>query len=311
MKKIILILMIIIGIVYISAERSESYIISDPVEINTMMGATGYAVSGLVSINTMEEEYTSYRIVPVAMATNPEVIEVQQDGVGYAWFVAEGLLQGNWLPIMVSDVLIRDEQNNMISGYTSDLPYLSFQSLVHLQNLGVFAVPVNSSQIGNGNIGDVETFTVYSINDVVLEDNETAQSNFEVIPKSCTVGWSYRIGLVGGAGLEAGVASATANLGGGTGSVLEIDVSENGSWDYDNIRIKRQVDINLGVEGRLGPPKLGFIQAAVTAQAGVSFPYSQTLDFDVDEIEGLEGIFSNLLLIRTLRESKGYQFNVG
>ncbi len=266
--------------------------VSGPVSINTIMGGTGYDISGPVTINTMQNAYSDYRIVPVSQAPNPAVLEIPEGGYGYAWFVVEGQLEGAWLPVMGIDLLAEDEQGNIIQCETGRLPYQFLTSIVHMQNAGVFAVPVSHDIIGSGAPGNGETITVIKANGEIISPDNQQCFDCEIIPYEYTASWGYRMYAHGGAGLTGGVVTATGFAGGGSGSKIELQLdglSNNPNWSA--FKIYRRDDLFVGADVKLGPPLLLDVGTAkVSTQA--SFPYQHEYEFDLDQLEGLEALMA-------------------
>jgi len=294
MKKIMLILNIVLLLSMLYATRSIGFDISEPVSINTITGATGFAISDLVSINTMESTYSSYRIVPVSQAPNPSVLEIPETGIGYAWFVVEGQTNGEWFPISNIDILAEDEQGNIIPCEVNRLPFQFLTNIYHFQNAGVFAIPIVSNVIGNGYAGQQEVITVTTANGELIPPNYQQSISAEIIPYEYKAKWGYRIYAKGGAGVTAGVITATGFAGGGSGSEIEL-MLEGTDSDWSNFKINRRDDIFLGVEVGLGPPTLIDTGLEPSVEVTVSFPYQHEFEFDIDELEGLEALMAYYL----------------
>lgn len=259
--------------------------------------STGFAISDPVSINTMIAAYSSYRIVPVSQAPNPAILEIPESGIGYAWFAVEGELDGVWLPVPNIDILAEDGQGNIIPCQANLLPFQFLTVPFHFQNAGVFCIPINAEIIGNGNPGeDPELFTVTTANEepILLANQQSITA--KVVPYEYTASWGYRIYAKGGAGVTAGVITATGFVGGGSGAEIELileGLDTNPNWN--NFKIYRRDDIFMGVEVGLGPPTLIDTGLDPSVEVTASFPYQHEFEFDIDELEGLEALMAYYL----------------
>ncbi|MDD2230853.1 MAG: fibronectin type III domain-containing protein, partial [Candidatus Cloacimonetes bacterium] len=221
--------------------------------------------------------------------------QIPEGGYGYAWFVVEGELNGNWLPIMNTELIAEDAQGNQITCQTRVLPFQFLSSLVHIQNAGVFAIPIPSSMVGSGNPGSTESFSVmYADGQLIAPENRQSVS-CEVIPYQYTANWGYRIYAKAGAGVTGVVATATGFAGGGSGANISLDLqglSSDPEWSA--FRINRRDDLFVGAEVKLGPPTLIDI-GAPSASAQASFPYEREYEFDLDQMDGLEALLAYYL----------------
>ncbi|MCF8365541.1 MAG: carboxypeptidase regulatory-like domain-containing protein [Bacteroidales bacterium] len=252
---------------------------------------------------TPQEAFIDYRVIPVTLAPNPTVIEVPEGGTGYGWFVLEGKdLYENWLPVPAAAVEIIDGQGNPVYGKdgepvkTNFLFYKFMTAAFHMQNAGVFGVPVDWNILQDGSVGSSETITIIGANGEEISPENQQAFIAEVIPYQYTQSWGYRIyakGGVGVGGILGGIASANVFAGGGSGAVIQLDLQGlNETPDWSNFQIHRKDDIFVGAEVSVGPPSL--LEIGVSndrgASAGVtaSFPYQTEYEFDMDELEGLE-----------------------
>lgn len=295
--KLLLFLVLIMSLHILSAEdipRAIGYGISDPITINTNMGPN-YGISNSVTINTILDSYSAYRIVPVSQAPNPIPLQIPEGGYGYAWFVVEGELNGNWLPVMNTELIAEDAQGNQITCQTRVLPFQFLSSLVHIQNAGVFAIPIPTSMVGNGEPGSSESFTVMYADGQLIAPENRQSVTCEVIPYEYTANWGYRIYAKAGAGGTVGIATATGFAGGGSGSKISLDLqglSSDPEWSA--FRINRRDDLFVGAEVKLGPPTLIDI-GTPSASVQASFPYEREYEFDLDQMDGLEALLAYYL----------------
>jgi len=243
--------------------------------------------------------YDEYRIVPVALAPNPDTIKILEGGIGYAWFVIEGRYTGNnWLPVPNIEIMAKDEQNNLIECQSNWLPFQFLTVPFYFQNLGAFAVPVPANHVQNGTPGSQETVIVFKANGVDLSVQNQASIPTEVIPYQYTANWGYRKYGKAGAGATAGILTGTRFIGGGSGSTIEIELEGlNANPDWSKFKILRRNDFFLGAEIRLGPPKFintNIIKAGIEGTADVkrSFPYQEEYEFNIDSLAGMEALMA-------------------
>ncbi|MBC8526841.1 MAG: hypothetical protein H8D22_08295, partial [Candidatus Cloacimonetes bacterium] len=214
-------------------------------------------------------------------------------GSGYAWYEVEGEIDGTWLPIPDIDLLAEDEQGNIIQCQANILPFQFLTAPFHFQNAGVFCVPIDANIIGSGNPGDQETITVISANGETISPANQQIITAKVVPYLYSVSWGYRIYAKGGAGVTAGVITATGFVGGGSGAKIEIVLEGlDTNPDWSNFKIYRRDDIFVGAEVKLGPPTLIDIGLGASASVNASFPYQHEFEFDLDELEGLEALIA-------------------
>jgi len=245
--------------------------------------------------------FSEYRIIRVAQAPNPDTLEIPQGGTGYAWFVVEGSYgSGVWLPAWDIELQAADEQSNLIKCVANWLPYQFLTSLYHMQNAGVFAIPIHSYQIGEGNPGEQEIFTIVLAEGIPIAPSLQDSILAKVIPYKYTQTWGYRIyGKVGvGTGAATGgIVKANAFAGGGSGAMLKLQLQgldENPTWSQ--FQIYRKNDLFLGANVSVGPPSL--IKTNLTGNVGVSagvkqsFPYQTEFDFDMNSLQGLEPLMA-------------------
>jgi len=257
--------------------------------------ASGYATYGPVTINTILDTYSDYRIVPVSQAPNPSPLEIPEGGFGYAWFVVEGEINGSWLPIMNTELIAEDAQGNQLTCQTRVLPFQFLSSLVHMQNAGVFAIPIPSAMVGNGNPGSSESFTVMFADGQLIAPENRQSVLCEIIPYEYSANWGYRLYAKAGAGGTVGIATATGFAGGGSGATISLDLqglSSNPQWSA--FRINRRDDLFVGAEVKLGPPTLIDI-GTPSASVQASFPYEREYEFDLDQMAGLEALLAYYL----------------
>ncbi|MCK4653756.1 MAG: hypothetical protein KAU01_04865 [Candidatus Cloacimonetes bacterium] len=317
MKILIMFLSFLLLTSALFAGRASGYGISDAVELNTvipyhdessfalsgkfsfttLMGAGGFAVSEAVTLETGGQTYSSYRIVTVSQAPNPAILEVPEGGIGYAWFVVEGEDEySNWLPVSNIDILAEDEQGNIIPCEANRLPFQFLTDIFHFQNAGVFAIPIDADIIGNGMPGDQETITVTTANGETISPENRRSITAEIVPYEYTAKWGYRLYAKGGAGVTAGVITATGFVGGGSGAEIELSLKgTETNPDWNNFKIFRRDDIFLGVEVGLGPPTLIDTGLDPSVEVTASFPYQHEFEFDIDDLEGLEALMAYYL----------------
>jgi hypothetical protein len=251
---------------------------------------SGQSTEHNIQLQTEVVEYTDYRIVPMSMVPNTDPLDIPEGGFGYAWFVVEGqVIEGSWFPVSHADILAEDAQGNQISCEANLLPYEFLASVFHMQHAGAFAVKVPAAMIGNGSPWQAEILTVIEVDGLPLLAENQVSFNTQVIPYSYSADWGYRLYAQAGAGVTAGIATATGFAGGGSGSTISLELEglgTNPSWSQ--FRILRRTDLFLGVEVKLGPPTL--IDLAITPRAEVtaSFPYQEEYEFDLDALQGLE-----------------------
>lgn len=314
MKQIFSIILILFCVILVYADREAGYGLSEAVELNTvipyhdeasfglsgkfafttLMGAGSFAVSEAVTLETGGQVFSNYRIVPVSQAPNPSVLEIPETGIGYAWFVVEGNQNGVWLPVSNIDILAKDGEGNNIPCEVNRLPFQFLTDIFHFQNAGVFAVPISSDIIGNGYVGEQEIVTVTTANGEPIPANYQQSITAEIVPYEYTAKWGYRIYAKGGAGVTAGVVTATGFAGGGSGSEIEL-MLEGTNSDWSNFKINRRDDLFLGVEVGLGPPTLIDTGLDPSVEITASFPYQHEFEFDIDELEGLEALMAYYL----------------
>ncbi|MBI9031970.1 fibronectin type III domain-containing protein [bacterium] len=318
MKKLILILIILLGIAYLSAERESAYAISEVVRLNTiipyhdessfslsskyrltsLLGTGSFAVSENVILETGGQNYSSLRVVPVAMAPNPSTIQIPESGYGYAWFALEGLIEGNWLPIHSNNIIAQDSQGRSYNCQSGSVLYGFLTAPWQMQNIGTFCIKIDANLIGD--IGSTENFTITSVDGNLLSSSQTV--NVEVVPIEFVAGWEYRLWSSIGVSANAGIgplsmASVGVGIGGGLGSNLEIKYdSSTDTWN--EFVIKRTDDLFLEANAHVGAPKFGGIHQGVSAEveAGIKFPYTQSYEFDINDLEGVESLFAFYLM---------------
>lgn len=238
--------------------------------------------------------YTDYRIVPIALAPNPPILEIPEGGIGYAWFAVEGLANGSWLPVPDINLTAQDEQGNTIPCATNILSYNFLSSVYHMQNAGVFSVKIPTNIIGNGNPVDQEVITVMTANGMPLVPASRQSIIAKVIPYTYSSSWAYRIYGKLGAGGTIGVATATGFIGGGSGASMKINLSglsSNPTWSA--FEISRRRDIFAGVDFKLGPPNIiPFVDIGYKNETKASFPYQCDYSFDMNSLPGLESLLA-------------------
>ncbi|MEI6455045.1 MAG: T9SS type A sorting domain-containing protein [bacterium] len=237
--------------------------------------------------------FSDYQVVPVALAPNPPILEIPEGGIGYAWFVAEGL-EGRWFPVPELDLIAEDEQGNEIPCSTNILSYNFLSSIYHMENAGVFSVKIPANIIGNGNPGDQEIITVTKANGEPLGLFHQQSIVVKVIPFTYSSSWGYRIYGKFGAGATTGFATATGFIGGGSGAAMKISLSglsSNPTWSA--FEISRRKDIFVGVDFELGPPDIiPFVDVGYKNELKASFPYQNDFSFDMNKLEGLESLLA-------------------
>lgn len=253
---------------------------------------TGYAIYGPVTINTVIEAYSDYRIVPFNLVPNPSPLEIPEGGYGYAWFVVEGQYNGKWYPVMNVNLEAEDAQGNVISCQSRKLPYEFLNTVLRINDAGIFAVKIPASQVGTGIPGSSETVTVMRANSQTILPENRRSVLCEVVPYEYTASWGYRMYMYLGAGATAYALTGTAYAGGGTGSSIYLDLQGTGSDpDWPTMRVSRRGDVFLGQDLSVGPPKLLDIYEA-GANEEASFPYETSFEFDVDDMTGLEALMA-------------------
>ncbi|MDD4309489.1 MAG: fibronectin type III domain-containing protein, partial [Candidatus Cloacimonetes bacterium] len=266
--------------------------ISNTIAINTLIGQYGYGISGPIELNTEQEMYSSYRIVPVSQAPNPSILEIPEGGYGYAWFAVEGMINGVWLPATGMNLTAEDGQGNIIACETSLLPYQFLSSILHMQNLAVFAVPIPADIIGNGTPNSIETITIMTANGVTIAPENQLSIVCKIIPYTYSANWGYRLYAKGGGGVTGGIVTVTGFAGGGSGATISLDLQGLGTNPTCTaFRIKRRDDVFVGAEVELGPPRLIDVGTASTS-VQASFPYEYEVNFDLDQMEGLEALLA-------------------
>ena len=269
---------------------------SNTLYIQTHMGQSGYGISGPVSINTQLNPYSDYRIVAVSQAPNPSVLDIPEGGFGFAWFVVEGQINGVWLPALGVDLTAEDAQGNDISCETGLLPFNILTSPIHMENAGVFGIPIPSTLVGSGLPGNTETITVMIANGQSIDPDNRQSISCRIIPYKYTEEWGYRMYAKGGAGATAGIATATGFGGGGSGATISLDLQGlSSNPTCTAFRINRRDDIFVGAGIRVGPdPLLEVATGSVEVQA--SFPYEIAYDFDLNDLDGLEALMAFYLI---------------
>ncbi len=256
----------------------------------------GSITSGQVEIDAVDENYSNYRIVPVSQAPNPAILQIPEGGYGYAWFAVEGFRDNVWMPILTNNIEAVDAQENVIHAKTGRLPYKFITGMISMQNIGVFALPICYDIIGNGNPESQEIITVNKVNNLLIAPQNRQSVPCRIIPYKYKSEWGYRLYSKGGAGISAGIVTATGFAGGGSGATVSLDLEGLGSNpDYNSLKISRRDDIFAGFEVELGPPPL-FDIASASVSAQVSFPYENEYEFDLSQIDGLEALMAYYLL---------------
>jgi hypothetical protein len=241
--------------------------------------------------------YLDYRIVPVALAPNPLILEIPEGGTGYAWFVLEGeYAQDNWLPLPAAEIEIVDGQGNQIYDKNGDpvktnfLVYKFLTAAYHMQNAGVFGVPINASIIMDGGVGSMETIKVIGANGQALSIENQQAVVAKVIPYEYTQSWGFRVYAKGGLGAgSTTITKGNVFAGGGSGAtiLLELEgIGNNPVWS--DFQVHRKDDLFVGAEISIGPPTLIETGFGAGTELTASFPYQTEYKFNMDDLEGLE-----------------------
>ncbi|MCF8374313.1 MAG: carboxypeptidase regulatory-like domain-containing protein [Bacteroidales bacterium] len=238
--------------------------------------------------------YSDYRIVPLAQAPIPDTIRIPQGGYGYAWYVVEGLWNGNWLPIPNVEITAEDDLGNQTGHQANVLDFQYLTSLFHFQNLGVVGVKVPATSIGNGMPGSNETITIVAADGQPLLPANQQSFEVKVEPFSYTADWGYRLFVKAGVGVEVpGVFSAGGFAGGGNGSSIRIGLEGlSNSPDWSKLQINRKRDLFAGLEASVGPPHTIGVNLNASAELKASVPYQQDFEFDMNDIDGLEALIA-------------------
>ncbi|MGI6198363.1 MAG: fibronectin type III domain-containing protein [Candidatus Cloacimonadaceae bacterium] len=279
--------------------------------------ASGYAIYGPITINTMSENYTEFRIIPHPHAPNPDFLEIPEGGFGYAWFIVEGLSDGIWKPVPAADITARDTQGNQLTAVSGVLPYHFLgEHRVSTQDTGAFALKIPASFVGDGTPCSVGTITVEYVNGVLLGPDNDQSIFCGVIPFRFKKNWGYRVySEVGagvtqcscshitlhqryrvysevGAGVTTGVTTATGFIGGGAGSTIQLKLSGLSSCpDIDSLIVKRRGDFYMGSSADIGLFK--FISLSGSKAGGKlksSFPYEHEYRFNYNQMSGWEAL---------------------
>lgn len=276
------------------------YGVSNSISLESYTGSFSFGISNSVWISTQNIQYSDYRIVSVSQAPNPAVLEISTGGYGYAWFVVEGCQNDVWLPITTQDIQAVDQSGNNYIAKTGFLPYQFLTSSFNMQNLGVFALPISSLTIGNGDPEAEETVTVVRVNGQYLPFDNRQSIHCRIVPYEYKSNWGYRLKGEVGVGATAGVITGTGFFGGGSGATMEVDVQDvYGSSDWEKLRIKRRDDLFFGVEAELGPPRLIDVFGA-EASLEASFPYETVYEFDYDQMTDLDAMLAYYLMAEPL-----------
>jgi len=246
--------------------------------------------------------YDDYRIVDFVANPDPQdTVRVSECGIAHAWFVAEGLKNGLWVPVSNAGVMGRDGTNDFFAGRANTIDYKFLDKIAHIEIPGVFGLKINANRIGAGQAGDCETIVIDRVNGRLLSDAHRDSFLVEVEPYEYSSEWGYRLWAHFGAGLTAGWVTGTAAYGGGSGSTIMIDFAGEGSDpEWDLFRIRRQKDMYTIREVGIAPPKLievgGDKLIGGTLQGGVTLPYAYEFEFDMDKLEGLEALTAFYLI---------------
>lgn len=238
------------------------------------------------------EQADDYRITPYAQAPTPAVIHIPEGGIGYGWYVVEGLYGTTWLPVPNAHIHAIDETNDDYLVQANVIEYALLRNPLHIPKYGLFAINVPAEQIRDGVPGQSELVTIVEVNGVPLPPaNQMAFTAF-IDPLSYTSNWDYRIyGELGAGGQVPGVATVSGFLGGGSGAVIRVGLEGYSSAPtWRSFEVHRREDVYRGMEVGLGPPKI--IDFGVLGSAGTKYsaPYGEEYAFDLQNLAGLEAL---------------------
>lgn len=283
------------AVVFVALLLSFSYLVADD-------RANGYAIYGPITINTIVAPYTAYRLSPIPQIPNPDPIEVPKGGHGFAWYRVEGEIGGEWEPVHVGTVeynvrlgMVGYEESSVI-GYVE---YPNADGEYELEP-GIVAIKLSSDDINGGDIGNVASVHVLSVNGVSL--SSPVSINFAVTNMDRSIEWYYNFKLRGGVGTTTGVASIEANAEVGNGAKIKVNLSDTSLADWDSLTITRSEDVMAGVEAKIGPPKLGSLSVGGGGSLEASASYGDEYTFTKSELENGEALYCGYLFLEPLIE---------
>ncbi len=236
---------------------------------------------------------TDYRIVPYTYAPNPAILEIPHSGIGYAWFIVEGLIGTAWKPINDATIFFEDGLGHLISCKSNALMYNFLDKPFPVTTPGLFCVKIPADIVGSGSPGSQVTFTSTRVNGVTLAMANRKSIIAKVKSYDYTASWGYRLYGEIGVGATAGIATGVGFIGGGTGATLQLNltgITSSPSWS--ELTVLRRDDLYAGITASLGPPKLLKTNVGVNGELGgkVSFAYQNEYHFDLNAMQGLEAL---------------------
>lgn len=263
-------------------------------QLNADDRASGYAIYGPITINTMVNNYSAYRLSAVPQIPNPSIIELPKGGHGFSWYRVEGEINGIWEPVLVGTV---GYQVGSGITKTSEIGRVEYPNAdeVYWTDPGIVAIKVSSIEIGSGNVGDTAIVSVTNVNGEALVS--PVSINYSITNIDRSVEWYYQYKLRFGAGVTAGVATIGANAEIGNGATLRVNLSDTSLADWDSLTIIRKADLVAGVEAKLGPPKLLGVSLGGGASLEKGFSYGDEYTFTKQELENGEALYCGYLFL--------------
>jgi len=236
-----------------------------------------------------------YRVVPATIISNPDTLKIPQGGFGYAWFKLEGLYVDQWFPVQSGIVKAYDSNGDVFETEVNTFLYEFLTTPFQFEDYGLFGIKIPAEKIGDGLPGDVDVIKIEEINNLRLSSNHIDSIIVKICEYEYSTKWGYRIYGKAGLGATTGFVKGTGFVGGGSGSAINVffkGLDENSTWS--KFKVFRRNDLFLGVELKIGPPRL--IKTSLSSRAEIggeikaSFPYQEEYEFDMDELEGLEAL---------------------
>lgn len=259
--------------------------------------ASGYAIYGPITINTIVDNYTSFRLAPIPQIPNPNPIEVPKGGYGFAWYRVEGEVDGAWEPVSVGTVGYNVRLGGVGFDESSIIGRVEYPNAdeVYWTDPGIVAIKLSSDDINGGDIGNVASVYISTVNGVSLSNPTTI--DFVVTNMDRSIEWYYNFKLRGGVGVTTGVATIGTSAEIGSGATIRVNLSDTNLAEWDSLTIVRNVDAVAGVEAKLGPPKLGVLSVGGGGSLEVGASYGDEYTFTKQELENGEALYCSYLFL--------------
>ncbi len=265
--------------------------------------AKNETVSFVHQMTAIVMAYDNIRIAPFALAPNANPVQVVNGGYGYAWFMVEGLIDGNWLPLPSVTIQTESVSGKLITSVSQFINFEYLQTPIFRDFPGLFSVKIHHLLIGDGTTGETETFTVKKVGGVEL--NPANQASFTARVDMNTYEYSIGYNYYGQVGLMAtsGFVMAKGYVGKGTGSELKLSYSgiHGSSPVLQKFSIQRSIDRYAGfdINASTNPAEnlLSFslsskssdgYGASIGGGMGIAFPYNWEYEFDYANLTGGE-----------------------